>query len=113
MKEQLEKNQENLNKAKQQSDLLDNDTKEAKKIVNNLKLAFGKKDKYVITQEYKDRINSFISQVENTNNEYKNIQKLSSTLTNVDSNIKENNKKIRILTENNEALELQDKRMKF
>lgn len=109
MKEQLEKNQESLNKAKQQSDLLDNDTKEAKDIVNNLKLAFGRKDKYVITQECKDKINSFISQVENTNKEYKNIQKLSTTLTNVDSNIKENNKKIKILTENNEALELRVK----
>ena len=109
MKEQLEKNQESLNKAKQQSALLDNGTKEAKDIVNNLKLAFGRKDKYVITQECKDKINSFISQVENTNKEYKNIQKLSTTLTNVDSNIKENNKKIKILTENNEALELRVK----
>ena len=36
-------------------------------------------------------------------------QKLSTTLTNVDSNIKENNKKIKILTENNEALELRVK----
>ena len=106
MKEQLEKNQKSLNKAKQQSDLLDNDTKEAKDIVNNLKLAFGRKDKYVITQECKDKINSFISQVETTNKDYKNIQKLSTTLTNIDSNIKENNKKIKILTENNEALEL-------
>ena len=93
MKEQLEKNQKSLNKAKQQSDLLDNDTKEAKDIVNNLKLAFGRKDKYVITQECKDKINSFISQVENTNKEYKNIQKLSTTLNNVDLNIKENNNK--------------------
>lgn len=101
--------QKSLNKAKQQSDLLDNDTKEAKDIVNNLKLAFGRKDKYVITQEYKDKINSFISQVENTNKEYKNIQKLSTTLTNVDYNIKENNKKIKILTENNKALELRVK----
>ena len=106
MKEQLEKNQESLNKAKQQSDLLDNNVKEAKDIVNNLKLAFGRKDKYVITQECKDKINNFISQVENTNKEYKNIQKLSTTLTNVDSSIKENNKKIKILIENNEALEL-------
>lgn len=101
--------QKSLNKAKQQSDLLDNDTKEAKDIVNNLKLAFGRKDKYVITQEYKDKINSFISQVENTNKEYKNIQKLSTTLTNVDYNIKENNKKIKILTENNKAFELRVK----
>lgn len=109
MKEQLEKNQKSLNKVKQQSDLLDNDTKEAKDIVNNLKLAFGRKDKYVITQECKDKINSFISQVENTNKEYKNIQKLSTTLISVDSSIKENNKKIRILNENNEALELRVK----
>ena len=65
--------------------------------------------KYVITQECKDKINSFISQVENANKEYKNIQKLSTTLTNVDSNIKENDKKIKILNENNETLELRVK----
>lgn len=65
--------------------------------------------KYVTTQECKDKINSFISQVENANKEYKNIQKLSTTLTNVDSNIKENNKKIKILNENNETLELRVK----
>ena len=65
--------------------------------------------KYVITQKCKDKINSFISQVENTNKEYKNIQKLSTTLTNVDSNFKENNKKIKILIENNETLELRIK----
>ena len=81
----------------------------SKTLVIKLKLAFVRKDKYVITQECKDKINSFISQVENTNKEYKNIQKLSTTLTNVDSNIKENNKKIKILTENNEALELRVK----
>ena len=29
-----------------------------------IKLAFDRKDKYVITQEYKNKINSFIRQVE-------------------------------------------------
>ena len=81
--------------------MLDNNAKETKDIVNNLKLAFDRKDNYVITQECKDKINNFIYQVENTNKEYKNIQKLSTTLTNVDSSIKENNKKIKILTEKN------------
>ena len=57
-------------------------------------------DNYASTQECKDKINSFISQVENTNKEYKNIQKLSTTLTNVDSNIKENNKKIILYLQN-------------
>ena len=106
MKKQIEKNTENLKQANKKSSELKQNSKDIKDIVNNLKLAFGRKDKYVITQECKDKINSFISQVENTNKEYKNIQKLSTTLTNVDSNIKENNKKIKILTENNEALEL-------
>ena len=106
MKEQLEKNQESLEKANKKFLELDNNLKEVKEIINDLKPTLIKKDNYVLKQEDKDKIVKYIKQVDKTNTEYKNIQSLSITLNNVDTKIKENHEKIKTLTENNEALEL-------
>ena len=57
-------------------------------------------------QEDKDKIEKYINQVDKTNDEYKNIQTLSITLNNVETQIQENQKEIQTLTENNEALQL-------
>lgn len=51
-------------------------------------------------------INGSIRKIDKTNNEYKNIQTLSVTLNNVDEELKENREKIKVLTENNNALSL-------
>ena len=106
MKEQLEKNQENLDKANKKSLELDNKSKEVKEIINDLKSTLIKKDNYILKQEDKDKIEKYINQVDKTNDEYKNIQTLSVTLNNVDNQIQENQKEIQTLTENNEALQL-------
>ena len=106
MKEQLEKNQESLEKANKKFLELDNNLKEVKEIINDLKPTLIKKDNYVLKQEDKDKFVKYIKQVDKTNTEYKNIQSLSITLNNVDTKIKENHEKIKTLTENNEALEL-------
>ena len=106
MKEQLEKNQENLDKANKKSLELDNKSKEVKEIINDLKPTLIKKDNYILKQEDKDKIENYINQVDKTNDEYKNIQTLSITLNNVDTQIQENRKEIQKLTENNEALQL-------
>ena len=106
MKEQLEKNQENLEKANKKSIELDNKSKEVKEIINDLKPTLIKKDNYILKQEDKDKIENYINQVNKTNDEYKNIQTLSITLNNVDTQIQENQKEIQTLTENNEALQL-------
>lgn len=65
-----------------------------------------KKDNYVLKQEDKEKLVSYIDSVSKTNDEYKKIQTLSVTLNNVDTKIKENHNKIKTLTENNEALTL-------
>ena len=52
---------------------------------------------------------SNINNVNNTNKEYDKIQTLSTTLTNVDVQLKDKNDKIKTLTENNEALSLRVK----
>ena len=106
MKEHLEKNQESLKIANKKSLELDNHTKEVKEIIADLKTTLTSKGKYVLKQEDKDKLVSYIDSVSKTNDEYKKIQTLSVTLNNVDTEIKENHNKIKTLTENNEALTL-------
>ena len=106
MKKELEKRQEDLNKANKKSLELDNNSKEVKVIINNLKPTLTSKDKFVIRQEDKDKLITYIDNVDNTNNEYKNIQELSIILNNVNNELQENRNKIKTLTENNEALNL-------
>ena len=106
MKDELSKNQTKLEMANKKSLELDNNSKEVKNIVDNLKTTITNKDKYVLKQEDKDKLITFIDKVDKTNNEYKNIQTLSVTLNNVDEELKENREKIKVLTENNNALSL-------
>jgi len=106
MKKELEKNQNNLEKANKKSLELDNNSKEVKTIINNLKSSKLNKDNYILNINDKDKLISFISQVENTNNDYKDIQKLSVTLKDVGNELVENRKQIKILTKNNNALNL-------
>jgi len=54
----------------------------------------------------KDKILNYIDNVNDTNNDYKNMKRLSNTLNNVDKELKENRNIINTLTENNEALNL-------
>lgn len=109
MQEEISKNQERLEKANTKSKELDSNSNEVKEIVNNLKTTLTSKDKYVLRQDEKAKIVSFIQQVNSTNDEYKKIQKLSVTLNNVDTELQENREKIKILTENNDALHIKVK----
>ena len=106
MQEQLEKNQEKLEIANKKAIKLDNSSKEVKDIINDLKTTITSKEKYVLKQEDKDKLASYIDSVSETNEGFKQIQTLSVTLSNVDEELKENREKIKLLTENNEALTL-------
>ena len=106
MQEQLEKNQEKLEIASKKAIELDNSSKEVKDIINDLKTTITSKEKYVLKQEDKDKLVSYINSVNRTNEEFKQTQTLSVTLSNVDEELKENREKIKLLTENNEALTL-------
>ena len=106
MVEELDKHQDNLNKANEKSIKLDTNSNEVKDVINNLKNSFGNKDKYVLTKDVKDKLLNYIDNVNDTNNEYKNMKRLSNTLNNVDKELKENRDIINTLTENNEALNL-------
>ena len=106
MVEELDKHQDNLNKANEKSIKLDNNSNEFKDIVENLKNTFGSKDKYVLTKDDKNKLLNYIDNVNDTNNDYKNMKRLSNTLNNVDKELKEKCDIINTLTENNEALNL-------
>lgn len=106
MQEELSKNKERLEIANKKSLELDNNSNQVKDIVSNLKTTFTNKDKYVLNKDDKDKIDKYIQQVDSTNEEYKKMQKLSITLNNVDSKLQDNREKIKILTENNDALSL-------
>src|SRR5574344_74289 len=106
IKDEIEKNKSNLDKANKKSLELDNSSKDVKVKLNNLKPTILNKDNYILSSDDKNKIISYIDKVDNTNNEYKTIQKLSITLTNVNEKLELNKGKIKILTENNSALSL-------
>ena len=109
MKKQLEKNNESLERANKKSLELKQNSKDIKNKIDKLKVSKLNKDNYILSKEDKDSFINFIEQVDNTSKEYDKIQTLSTTLTNVDNQIKDKNDKIKTLTENNEALSLRVK----
>ena len=109
MKKQLEKNNESLERVNKKSLELKQNSKDVKDKIETLKVSKLNKDNYILTKEDKELFIDFINKVDNTNKEYDKIQTLSNTLLNVDDQIKDKNKKIKTLTENNEALSLRVK----
>ena len=106
LKKQLEKNTENLEKANKKSLELKQNSKDIKNKIESLKVSKLNKDNYILSKEDKESFIDFINNVDNINKEYDKIQTLSTTLTNVDEQIKDKNDKIKTLTENNDALNL-------
>ena len=109
MKKQIEKNTENLKQASKKSNELKNNSKNIKDKIDKLKVSKLNKDNYILSKEDKDSFIDFINQVNDTSKEYDKIQTLSNTLINDHEQLKDKNKKIKILTENNEALNLRIK----
>ena len=109
LKKQLEKNNENLEKANKKSLELKQNSKDIKDKIDKLKTSKLNKENYILSKSDKDLFIDFINQVDNTNKEYDKIQNLSNTLTNVDEQFKEKDKTIKTLTENNKALTLRVK----
>ena len=106
MKDQMEKDKKALEIASKKSSELDKITADIKDTVNNLKKAPIVKNTYTISEDDKNKILEYIDKVDKTNSDFKRTEKLSVTLNNVDTELEENREKIKILTENNEALSL-------
>ena len=112
MQNQIESNKSKLEDIEDKSKQLDNKSNEVKNIVNSLKKAPLVKDKYILDEDDKDKIISYIDKVDKTNNEYKSMKELSVTLNNVYTDLKESRDKVKELEQNNEALELRNNNLK-
>ena len=55
---------------------------------------------------FQNNIINYIDKVNETNKDFKKLELLSTTLNNVDNELKENREQIKILSENNKALSL-------
>ena len=106
MKKQMEKDKKALEIASKKSSELDKSTTDIKSTINNLKKTPIVKNTYTISLDDKNKILEYIDKVDKTNADFKRTEKLSVTLNNVDTELEENREKIKILTENNEALSL-------
>ncbi len=111
MKEQLNRNQDKLEKANKKSLELKESSNDIKDVNIKLKPTITNKENVVLKKEDKDKLLNYIDEVDNTNSEYQNIQELSITLKDVDKELKDNKKQIKVLTENNNALELRNKNL--
>ena len=109
MKNQIERNTENLKQVNKKSSELKNNSKDIKDKIDKLKISKLNKDNYILSKEDKDSFIDFINQVNDTSKEYDKIQTLSNTLVNAQDQLKDKNNKIKTLAENNEALNLRVK----
>ena len=112
-KDLIKKNQKNLETINNNSIELDKDTINIKDKILKLKKASLKKDTYLLSSEDKKILENYIDKIDKTNNEYKKINGLSSSLNSLNQTIKEDKKAIKVLTENNKALELRVKNLTF
>lgn len=109
MKEELNKNKEILEIASKKSNELDRTTTDIKDAINSLKKAPVIKNTYLISESDRNKIIDYVDKVNDTNKGFKKTEMLSVTLNNVDTELQENREKIKILTENNDALSLKVK----
>ena len=106
LKKQIEKNNKALKEANKKSLELKQDSKDIKDKIDKLKVSKLNKDNYILSKDDKNSFINFIKQVDNTNDEYDKIQTLSNTLINANEELKNKDKLIKTLTENNKALNL-------
>ena len=104
MKKSLEIHQNTLNKAKDKTDNLKNSTKEIRDMLENLKSKGLIKSQLVLDVVDRDKAIVFIDLIDKTIMEYENIQELTVTLKEVESELLNNRDRIRLLLKNNEEL---------
>ena len=104
MKKQLNLDKDKLDKANKKSLELDNKSNDIKEQINNLKISKLNKDNLILSKEDKEKLIKYIDEVDKTNNDFKSIHKLSITLNDVDTELKENKKNIAKLEKENYKL---------
>lgn len=104
MKKEIEKNKTKLKELNDKSLKLDDSSLKVKETIDKLKKAPIIKNTYTISLEDKEKIINYIENVNETNNDYKKINKLSATLENAEEELNENKEIIEDLTLSNKKL---------
>ncbi len=110
-KDLIEKNQKNIDSINNKSLELEKENLKIKGKITSLKKAPLTKDTYLISSEEKQKIENYIDKLDKVNKEYRSIKELSSSLNSLSQTIKEDKETIKILTENNQSLELRVKNL--
>lgn len=103
-KKSIEYHQNNLKKIKDKNDNLKNSTKEIRNILNNLKSKGLIKNQLVLDVVNRDKAIVFIDLIDRTIAEYENIQELTVTSKELESELLNNRDRIKLLLKNNEDL---------
>ncbi len=94
------------------SNKLEIKTNEIDRTIYNLKQTKLNKNNYILTEGEKENTEKYISIVKDSNNDYKKIKELSSTLEIIDNNYKDIKEQVDILSQNNKVLELRNNKYK-
>lgn len=102
LKKSIEVHQNNLNKTKDKTDNLKDKNKEIRNMLENLKSKGLIKNQLVLDVVDRDKAIVFIDLIDKTIMEYENIQELTVTLKEVESELLNNRDRIKLLLKNNE-----------
>lgn len=105
-KDLIEKNQKTIDSINNKALELDNESNNIREKISNIRKAPVIKDSYIISEQDKKMIESYIDKVDKTNNEYKSIKGLSASLKNLNKTIKEDKNTIKVLNQNNQSLKI-------
>ena len=105
MKKSIEIHQNNLNRVKEKNANLKNKTKEIREMLDNLKSKGLIKNQLVLDVVDRDKAIVFIDLIDKTIMEYENIQELTVTLKEIESELLNNRDRINLLLKNNENLD--------
>ena len=106
MKRSIEIHQNNLDRAKEKTEILTNNSKEIRDILKSLKSKGLIKNQLVLDVVNKDKLLVFIDLVDRTIAEYQNIQELSVTLKEMERELIANRQRINLYVKNNKELNI-------
>ena len=106
MKRSIEIHQNNLDRAKEKTEILTNNSKEIRDILESLKSKGLIKNQLVLDVMNKDKLLVFIDLVDKTIAEYQSVQELSVTLKEMEHELIANRQRINLYSKNNEELNI-------
>ena len=112
MKKNIEIHQNNLDRAKEKTEILTNNSKEIRNILESLKYKGLIKNQLVLDVVNKDKLLVFIDLVDRTIAEYQSVQELSVTLKEMERELIANRQRINLYSKSNEELNIDIDKLK-